>query len=98
MLWANQALRDTQPAWWESLLQQQLMAVDTKGVPRYNSLLMAQWLKTLLGQAPSPNDLPTTHYQLNMPEITGAYPPAEDASNCGPWTAQVQALHPAAVR
>lgn len=98
MLWTNQALRDAAPDWWRSLQQIQDKAVNAQGIPRYNSLLMAQWLQTLLGQPIAPDILPVTHSQHEMDNTAGAYPPAENHLTCNAWTDQVQALHPAAVR
>lgn len=95
MLWANQALRDSQPAWWAQLQQLQQAAIDGEGVPRYNNLLMAQWLQPLLGQPVRGADA-----ALALPgvESNGPYPPAERSTDCGNWNARVLQLNPAAVR
>lgn len=93
LLWANQALRQSQTAWWQQLQQFQRTAVDGEGIPRYNSLLMAQWLQQLLGQVPT-----MTNPLQSDAGAPGAYPPAEDSAHCGDWNARVQQLHPAAVR
>lgn len=94
LLWANQALRQSQPAWWQQLQQYQRTAVDAEGIPRYNSLLMAQWLRTLLGQeGTAGNPLAAA-----APQGAGAYPPAENSADCADWNPRVQQLHPAAIR
>lgn len=95
MLWANQALRQANPAWWANLQRMQSSAVDAQGIPRYNTLLMADWLQTLLGQ--------TASVQQPQPAALAAsasslYPPQESNADCGNWNDRVQELHPAAVR
>lgn len=93
MLWANQALRQSQPGWWKQLQHVQQSAVDAQGIPRYNSLLMAQWLQPLLGQA-----VQNTQAATPVADKQGPYPPVESSQDCGDWNARVQQLHPAAVR
>ena len=92
MVWANEALRKSQPQWWAQLQHVERTAVDTHGVPRHNSLLMTHWLKQLLGQEVG------THGGENMPMMEkGPYPPAETVAHCEDWTPQVLKRHPAAV-
>ena len=102
MVWANQALREAQPAWWQQLQQVQASAVDGQGIPRYTSLMMAQWLKVLLGQSPVPQPTSASGWTSTAgagnAAPSGHYPPPESRSDCGNWNAQVQRLHPAAVR
>jgi len=95
MLWANQALRQANPEWWSNLQHMQSSAVDAQGIPRYNTLQMADWLRTLLGQ-------PTSEQQAEPVSPAGSasnpYPPQENSANCSNWNDRVQTLHPAAVR
>ena len=90
LLWSNDRLREQQSDWWKIWQDMAMHAVDTEGVPRYNTLLPARAIAQLLG------------YNVTLPsgskEAIGSYPPAADSSLCVDWHSRVQTLHPAAVR